>query len=186
MKTYEDFLAFLEAYLNPLSDFIPVTDEDYYPICFALGRFLLSEPYRWEQFKEQWPKLPEAPKPSKSELIDFFKTNKGLPLSFRKELMENNHEVLYKAYDLLYPIMVSKDEFLTSIFRIDIRSRRFKKLFRESDTKIKRIIAKINDLKKRPGFHQFMQRFTQDLCGFSITLINNKKLLDQVVKKLMK
>ena len=185
MKTYEDFLVFLEQHLDHMSDFIPVSDRDFHPVCYAIARFLLTEPYRWEQLKEQWPQVPEVQKPSESELIDFFKTSKGLPLSYRKELMENDLETLYKAYDLMYPIIVSKDEFLRSIFREDIRKRRYKKIFRESDSKINRVTQKINQMKNNDDFQPLMQRFTRDLSGFSLTLINNRKLLDQIVQELM-
>jgi hypothetical protein len=79
---------------------------------------------------------------------------------------------------------VTKDEFLTSIFREDIINRRFKKIFRNSKTRINRITEKINKLKKNNEVVQLMKRFTKDLSGFSLTLINNKKLLDQAVVKL--
>jgi hypothetical protein len=184
MKTYEDFLIFLEQHLNHLSDFIPVNDRDFHAVCFALARFLLSEPYRWEQILETWPQLPKVSAPSKDELYDFFKSNKGLPLSFRKELKEDNREKLSKAYDLLYPIVISKDEFLSSIFREDFLARRYKKIFREGERKISRVLEKINRLKTNKEVVQLMHRFTKDLSGFSLTLINNKRLLDQTVRKL--
>lgn len=185
MKTYEEFLTFLEDHLKQLTDFIPITDQDFHPVCFAVARFLLTEPYRWEKLIEAWPNLPEVPKPSKEELIEFFKSQKGLPLSFRKEIKEDNLEVLNEAYQLLYPILVLKDEFLLSIFRTDVIARRFKKVFRESNGKINRIIKKINHFKLNENFLPLVRQFTQDLSGFSLTLINNRKLLDQTVQKFM-
>lgn len=184
MKTYEEFLEFLDDHLKSMSDFIPVMDRDYHAVCFATARFLLTEPYRWETLLEKWPETPEVPKPDKKELVQFFKTKKGLPLSFRKELVDKNYDTLYIAYDLLYAILVLKDEFLTSIFRNDARARRFKKVFRESDAKIKRIKDFLQRVKKNNDFLELMRKFTKDLSGFSLTLINNKKLLDQAIKKL--
>ncbi|MGE5342279.1 MAG: hypothetical protein ACM3SY_12455 [Candidatus Omnitrophota bacterium] len=185
MRTYEDFLTFLEKHLTPLTDFIPASDDDFHPICHALARFMLSEPYRWENLLNEWPVLPtNVPKPAENELLDFFKNNKGLPLSFGKELQENQCEKLYTAYNVLYPIFVLKDDFLTSIFRKESHSRKYKKIVREGETKINRIIERINALKTNQEFTQFMSRFTAELSGFSLTLINNKKLLDTVVDKL--
>ena len=185
MKTYEDFLVFLEEHLNHMSDFIPVSDRDFHPVCFAIARFLLAEPYRWENLLATWPQLPGVAKPLETELINFFKNQKGLPHSFRKELAEHNLETLYQAYNLLYPALIVKDDFLRSVFREDLLARKYKTLFRESDKKIKRVTEKINQLKNNTDFHPLMQRFTKDLSGFSLTLINNWKLLDQAVGKLM-
>jgi len=184
MKTYEDFLVFLEDHLTQMSDFIPVTDRDYHPVCYSIARFLLSESYRWEKLLDTWPQIPEVTQPSEEELLDFFKTNKGLPFSFRKELTEKKFDTLYKAYSLLYPMLITKDEFLRSVFREDLLARRYKKIFRESDKKIKRVMEKINNLKNNKEFQPLMQRFTKDLSGFSLTLINNWKLLDKTVEKL--
>ncbi|MCP5046140.1 MAG: hypothetical protein GY940_03145 [bacterium] len=185
MKTYEEFLVFLEEHLNHMTDFVPATSSDFHPVCFATARFLLSEPYRWETLMIDWPKLPQVEKPAESQLLDFFKSTKGMPLSFRKELKEKNLDTLYKAYNLLYPICVTKDEFLTSVFRDDISARRYKKIFKQSEKKLDRVTGTINVMKKDKSFIQLMQQFTKDLSGFSLTLINNNKLLDQVVKKMM-
>lgn len=184
MKTYEDFLAFLEEHLKPINTFIPVSDNDFHPICIAVARFMLSEPYRWESLLDKWPKVPEILKPTEEELTDFFKTRTGLPLSFKKELSNNDYPALYKAYNILFPIIVLKDDFYSSIFRTDILRRRWKTIIKGSDAKIKRIIEKINTFKNEKTFIQLMTKFTGDLSGFSLTLINNKKLLDQVVTKL--
>jgi hypothetical protein len=186
MKTYEDFLIFLEEHLKTITDYIPASDGDFHPISFAIARFLLSEPYRWEALVGEWPKIPKVPKPSESELMEFYKKYKGFQLSFRKELKEKNTDVLYKAYYIFYPIFVLKDEFFTSIFREDTHARRYKKIFNGSEMKIFRVTEKINAIKKIPSFHQLMKKFTSELAGFSLTLINNKKLLDQVVDKLAK
>jgi hypothetical protein len=185
MKTYEEFLSFLEEHLNHMTDFVPASSKDFYPVCFATARFLLSEPYRWEKLINDWPKTPEVPKPSESELLDFYNNTKGMKLSFRKELKTNDLETLYKAYQLLFPICVSKDEFLTSVFRKDIGARRYKTIFRKSEKTIARVVEKINLMKKDQSFIHLMQSFTADLSGFSLTLINNKNLLDQVVTKMM-
>jgi hypothetical protein len=181
MKTYEDFLKFLEDHLKPFTQFVPTSDIDFHAICTAIGRFMLSEPYRWETLLSNWPQTPKVPKPSEKELLDFFTNNKGLPVSFRKELKEKNYTALYKAYDLIYSILILKNEFLASIFREEIRSRKYKKIFKESEQKIKRINAKIDSFKTNQSFLQLIKKFTAELAGFSLTLINNKKLLDQVV-----
>jgi hypothetical protein len=186
MKTYEDFLEFLEVHLKHITDFIPGSDRDFRPLCFSVARFLLEEPYRWEKLVADWPQLPTVEKPSRDELLEFYKTNKGLPLSFRKEIKTNDYDTLYKAYELLHPILITKHEFLTGIFREDIAARRFKKIFKESEKKIKRIEEKANLLKNQQSFIELMRKFTKDLSGFSLTLINNKKLLDQAVDKLAK
>jgi len=186
MKTYEDFLVFLEDHLKSLHDFIPVADEDFHPVCFAVARFLLSEPYRWEKLLDKWPHVPHVKKPEKKELIDFFETHKGLPRSFAKELKEENFDVLHKAHALMYLIFVQKDDFISSIFREDARARKYKKIFNESEKKIKRITEKINGFKHNPEFHKLIKKFTSELAGFSLTLINNNKLLDQTVDKLPK
>jgi len=184
MKTYEDFLVFLEEHLNHITDFIPNSDKHFRPVCFAVARFLLSEPYRWKSLFSQWPSLPTPPQPSQDQLLEFFNTQKGLNISFKKELTENNLDALYKAYNLLYPILITKHEFLNSIFRPDIRARRFKKIVKESEAKIKRVIEFITLMKHNDNFIQLMEKFTNDLSGFSLTVIDNKKLLDQVVEKL--
>lgn len=106
MKTYEDFLVFLDDHLKSMTDFIDASHRDFHAICAATGRFLLSEPYRWEKLLEKWPELPEVPKPGEKELLEFFKSRKGLPLSFRKELKTNDLDTLYKAYDFLYAVLV--------------------------------------------------------------------------------
>ncbi len=184
MKTYEDFLKFLEDHLKPFTQFVPASDIDFHAICTAIARFLLSEPYRWEILLNNWPQTPKIPKPSEKELNDFFMKNKGFPVSFRKEIKERNYTVLYQAYDLMYSILILKDEFLTSIFREEILSRKYKKIFKESKPKIKRITAKIDSFKTNKPFLQLITKFTAELAGFSLTVINNKKLLDQVVDKL--
>lgn len=181
MKTYEEFLVFLEEHLSHMTDFVPASSKDFYPVCYAAARFLLSEPYRWEQLFEDWPKLPVVEKPGQDALLDFYKTTPGLPLSFRKELKENDLETMYDAYNLLYPIIVTKDEFLTSVFREDLKHRRFKKIYRQSKGKIKRVTKTIDKMKKDQNFISLMKQFTKDLSGFSLTLINNRKLLDQVI-----
>ncbi len=184
MRTYEDFLNFLEEHLQQVSDFIATSDEDFRAVCSAVARFLLSEPFRWESLIDHWPKLPQPTKPSQNELIEFFKNNKGLPLSFKKELDQDDFDCLFQAYNLMYPIFILKDDFYTSIFRNEIRARKYKKIFKESGIIIPRIIEKISRLKKEKSFIDLVRKFTSDLSGFSITLINNKKLLDQVVDKL--
>ncbi len=185
MKTYEEFLVFLEEHLKHMTDFVPASQRIFYPVCFATAWFLLSEPYRWEALIPDWPKLPVVPKPSEKELLDFFKTTKGMVLSFKKELATNDLDTLYKAYDLLYPICITKDDFLNSVFRLDIQARRFKQIFRESETTLAKVLERITTMKSDPSFIRLMQKFTKDLSGYSLTLINNKKLLDQVVLKLM-
>lgn len=185
MKTYEEFLVFLEEHLNHMSDFVPVTNKDFHSICYATARFLLCEPFRWEKLIVDWPQLPKVEKPSEEDLIAFYNEHKGLNISFKKELNANDLPTLYKGYNLLHPILVSKDEFLTAIFREDIPNRRYKKIFKASERKITRIIQLINGLKEEDGFHRLMKKFTSDLEGFSLTLINNKRLLDQVVSKFM-
>jgi hypothetical protein len=74
---------------------------------------------------------------------------------------------------------------LTSVFRQDIASKRYKTIFKQSEKKIARVIEKINLMKENKSFIQLMQQFTTDLSGFSLTLINNKNLLDQVVTKMI-
>ncbi|MCP5108279.1 MAG: hypothetical protein GY950_33140 [bacterium] len=184
MKTYEEFLVFLDDHLKSMSDFIPVTDKDFHAICTATARFLLSEPFRWEKLLPDWPKEPEVPKPGEKEMLEFFKTNKGMPLSFRKELMANDLDTLYKAYYLFFAILVLKDEFLVSVFRDDVRARRYKKVFKQSERKLTRIEDFINEMKSNENFLSLMRKFTKDLEGFSLTLINNKNLLDQAIKKI--
>lgn len=183
MKTYEEFLVFLDDHLKSMSDFIAVTDKDFHAICYTTGRFLLSEPYRWETLLEKWFQRPEVEKPGKDELLDFFK-RKGMPLSFRKELSGNDMDTLYEAYDLLFPILVTKDEFLSSVFRDDIKARRYKKVFRQSKRKLKRVQDFVAANKTNDDFLELMRKFTKDLEGFSLTLINNKNLLDQAIKKI--
>lgn len=184
MRTYEDFLLFLEEHLKSIKEFIPTSDKDFHPICFALARFLLSEPYRWTALMENWPTLPEVQQPEKNAVLEFFQAHKGLPLSFRKELQEDDYATLEAAYKFLFPILITKDEFLTAIFRQDIHSRRYKKIFKEREKKIARIIEKLNSFKRNPSFIELMTKFTSDLAGFSLTLINNKKLTDKVVDSL--
>lgn len=184
MKTYEEFIVFLEEHLNHMTDFVPASSKDFYPVCYATARFLLSEPYRWEQLFDDWPKMPEVEKPGQDELLGFYKSTKGLPPSFRKELKENDLETMYDAYNLLHPIIVTKDEFLTSVFREDIKHKRYKKIYRRGKGKIKRITKTIDKMKKDKKFIGLMQQFTKDLSGFSLTLINNRNLLDQVVIKM--
>lgn len=184
MKTYEEFLVFLDDHLKSMSDFIAVTDRDFHAVCFTTGRFLLSEPYRWETLMNNWFQAPEVEKPGKEELLAFFNERKGMSRSFRKELMANDLETLYKAYDLLFPLLVTKDEFLTSIFRDDIKAQRYKKVFRQSKRKIKRVGDFVNKMKTNGDFLELMRKFTKDLEGFSLTLINNKNLLDQAIKKI--
>jgi hypothetical protein len=185
MKTYEEFLDFLQEHLNHMTDFVPAANSEFHPVCFATARFLLSEPYRWETLISDWPKISEVPKPSETELLDFFKTTKGMALSFRKELAANDLDTLHKAYTLLYPICVTKDEFLTSVFRMHIQARRFKRIFKEGEKTLAVVQERINTMKSNASFIRLMQKFTKDLSGFSLTLINNKKLLDQAVLKLM-
>jgi hypothetical protein len=184
MKTYEDFLVFLDDHLKSMTDFIDASHRDFHAICAATGRFLLSEPYRWEKLLENWPEMPKVPKPNENELLEFFKTKKGLSLSFRKELKENDLDTLYKAYDLLYAMLVIKDDFLTAVFGEDIKRRRYKKIFRQSGAKIKRIKDFINPRKTDENFLNLMRKFTKDLEGFSLTLINNRNLLHKAIKKI--
>lgn len=184
MKTYEDFLVFLEEHLNHITDFIEPTDKDFFSVCTATARFLLSEPYRWKDLMKTWPAIAEVEKPSEGQLLEFYNTTKGMKLSFRKELKENDLDTLYKAYDLLFPALVLKDEFLASVFRHDLQARRYKKIFRESKKKIPRVIEFIGRMKEDGNFLELMETFTADLSGFSLTIINNQKLLDQVVNKL--
>lgn len=186
MKTYEDFLVFLEEHLNHIRDFIPASDKDFRSVCYAIARFLLSEPYRWETLAEEWPRLPGVEKPEEEELVQFYRSRKGLPLSFGKELKANDIDTLYKAYDLMQPIFIGKDDFITAIFRDDIKRRRYKRIFKQSTKKIPRVIDKINRLKRQESMQELMRKFAKDLAGFSLTLINNKKLLDQAVDKLAK
>ncbi len=185
MKTYEEFLSFLEEHLNHMTDFVPASNSDFYPVCFATARYLLSEPYRWEKLFAEWFKAPDVAKPSEKEMLDFFNNTKGMKLSFHKELKTNDLETLYKAYELLFPICVTKHEFLTSVFRKDIEARRFKTIFKQNVKTIDRVVDKINLMKEDKSFIQLMKTFTTDLSGFSLTLINNKNLLDQVVTKIM-
>lgn len=184
MKTYEEFLVFLDDHLKSMSDFIPMKDKNFHAICFATGRFLLSEPYRWESLIGKWFNPPEVAKPGEGELLDFFKNTVGLPLSFRKELQTGDLDTLYRAYEILFPILILKDEFLSSIFREDIRARRFKKVFRQYSRKIKKVKEFVDGVKDNEEFLELMRKFTKDLEGFSLTLINNKKLLDQAIKKI--
>jgi hypothetical protein len=184
MKTYEEFLVFLDDHLKCMSDFISVKDKNFHAICFATGRFLLSEPYRWETLMEKWFESPEVVKPEKEEMLAFFKNTKGLPFSFRKELETGDMDTLYMAYDILFPILVLKNEFLSSIFREDIRAWRFKKVFRQHKRKIKKVKEFIDGVKNNNEFLDLMRKFTRDLEGYSLTLINNKKLLDQAIKKI--
>lgn len=185
MKTYEEFLDFLEEHLKHMIDYVPVSSPQFHPVCFATARFLLSEPYRWETLLPDWPKIPVVTKPSETQLLQFFNSTKGMLLSFRKELAGNDLDTLYKAYTILYPICVTKDDFLTSVFRLDIQARRYKKIFKEGDKVLASVIEKINLIKSNTSFIHLMQKFTRDLSGFSLTLINNKKLLDQAVSKLI-
>lgn len=184
MKTYEEFLVFLDDHLKSMSDFIPVKDKDFHAVCFTLGRFLLSEPYRWEELLNDWPKMPQVVKPGEKELLEFFNTHKGMKLSFRKELKNNDIDALYKAYDWLFPMLVTKDDFLSSVFRDDIKARRFKKVLRQAEKKVKRVTEFVDVYKKDAKFLELMRQFTTDLSGFSLTLINNKNLLDQAIKKI--
>lgn len=184
MKTYEEFLVFLDDHLKSMSDFIPMKDKNFHAICFATGRFLLSEPYRWESLMGKWFEAPKVAEPGKEELLEFFKNTKGLPLSFRKELETEDWDTLYKGYEILYPILVLKNEFLSSIFREDIRFRRFKKVFRQHKRKIKKVKEFVDKVKGNKEFLELMRKFTKDLEGYSLTLINNKKLLDQAIKKI--
>jgi len=182
MKTYEEFLEFLETHLNHMSDFVPVDSKDFHAVCYATASFLLAEPYRWEKLLPEWPKLPQVEKPEESELLEFFE-KKGMSVSFGKELKANDLDTLYNAYDLLFPCLVLKDDFLTAVFREDLPRRRYKKIFKQSNRKIERVVNTINSLKIRDEFIALMKQFTADLEGFSLTLINNKRLLDQVVQK---
>lgn len=184
MKTYEEFLVFLDDHLKSMSDFVPMKDKNFHAICFATGRFLLSEPYRWETLIEEWFEAPEVAKPGKEEMLEFYKNTKGLPLSFRKELETGDLDTLYKAYEILFPIIVLKNEFLSSIFREDIRARRFKLVFRQHKRRIKKVKEFVDGVKNNKEFLELMRKFTKDLEGFSLTLINNKKLLDQAIKKI--
>lgn len=180
MKTYEEFLEFLNEHLKNMSDFIPVSDPDFHSVCFATGRFLLTEPYRWEEKLKNWPVIPKTEKPEEKQLLDFFQVS-GLRKSFNKELNENNQEILHKAYELFFPIIISKDEFMISLFRDDLKARRYKKIFRSAGQKIDRVTDFINRHKTNSQFLELMRKFTHDLSGFSLTLINNKKLLDQAI-----
>lgn len=186
MKTYEEFVEFLEEHLSHMTDFVAVTETDFHPVCFATARFLLDEPYNWEKKIIDWPSVPKPPKPTEEEMLNFFTTTKGMKLSFRKELKENNLDALYKAYDLLFPSLVTKDEFLTSIFRDDLKRRRYKKVFKASNRKIKQVKEHIGVLKKEESFIALMRQFTKDLSGFSLTLINNRNLLEQAIQNIMK
>lgn len=184
MKSYEDFLVFLEEHLYHISDFISPTDKDFFSVCTATARFLLSEPYRWHDLIKTWPNLPQIEPPTQEQVLEFLNSTKGLKASFRKELENNDRESLKEAYNLLFPILVLKDDFLASVYRKEIQSRRFKTIFRESKKKIPRVIKYIDRMKNDENFLQLMEKFTRDLSGFSLTIINNRKLLDQVVNKL--
>ncbi len=184
MKTYEDFLAFLNEHLKSMTDFVAATDKDFHPICFATGRFLLQEPYRWEKLMDQWLEAPQVETPDDNQCLEFYQLNKRLANSFRKELKGDDLDTLHKAYRLFYPILVLKSEFVSSIFREDILAHRYKKVFRESKAKVDRIKAFITEKKEDKAFLELMRKFTKDLEGFSLTLINNKKLLDQAIKKI--
>lgn len=184
MKTYEDFLVFLDDHLKSMTDFIPARHRDFHAVCAATGRFLLSEPYRWEKLLPEWPKEPEVERPGKDEMLAFFKEHKGLTVSFRKELAAGDMEALGKAYDLMFSILVLKDELLTSVFREDIKRRRYKRIYRMSTTRLKRVEAFIDKNKGNEAFLDLMRKFTRDLEGFSLTLINNRNLLHQAIDKI--
>ncbi len=185
MKTYEEFLVFLDDHLRSMTNFIPATHKDFHSICYATGRFLLSEPYRWEQLLANWPVTPEdPPKISNEELRDYFTKTKGMPLSFRKELKENDYQKLQTAYNFLFHLLIGKDEFLTAVFRDEIVARRFKRILKQKDKKLKRVLEFLNSMKGNEAFLELMRKFTKDLSGFSLTLINNKHLLDQAIKKI--
>ncbi|MCP4219287.1 MAG: hypothetical protein GY765_31930 [bacterium] len=184
MKTYEDFLVFLDDHLKSMTDFIPASHNDFHAICYATARLLLAEPYRWEKLIDQWMEKPGVEKPEQEQLLEFYATTKGLPLSFRKELKADDYETLHRGYELLFPLIVQKHEFLHSIFRDDVRARRFKKVFKESEKKIERVRDFISEKIKEESFLGLMKKFTKDLEGFSLTLINNLNLLDQAIKKI--
>ncbi|MCP4152904.1 MAG: hypothetical protein GY757_34545 [bacterium] len=185
MKTYEDFLLFLDDHLKSMTDFIPASDKDFHAICITTGRLLLSEPYRWEKLLDEWMTLPEVTVPGNDELLEFFTSKKGFKLSFRKELLAKDYETMGNAYKIIYPLLVIKHEFLSSIFRDDIKARRFKQIYKESGKKIIRVRNFITSrVKDDVKFLELMQKFTKDLEGFSLTLINNKNLLDQAIKKI--
>ncbi len=185
MKTYEEFLDFLKEHLEEFIDIFPKEDEDFFPLTFAFARFLLLEPYRWKELIKEWPKVNFAEENDEEKIINFFNKTKGMKLSFRKELLNNDIEILKKAYSLFYPIIELRDDFLNSIFRLDLKSRRYKKIFKHSDELIKRIVKKINELKNNKKIISLIEKFTGDLSGFSLTLINNKNLLEQAIKDMM-
>jgi len=185
MKTYEEFLEFLKEHLKEFIKIFPVNDEDFFPLVFAFARFLLSEPYRWNELIKDWPEIKRVNEDDEKNILEFFNKTKGMKLSFRKELMNRDLDTLKDAYSLFYPMIELRDNFLNSIFRLDIKSRRYKKIYRESSEKISRIIKKINQLKEDERIIPLIKKFTSDLSGFSLTLINNKNLLEQAIKDMM-
>ncbi len=186
MKTYEDFLRFLKEHIRVFGRFVPGTDPDSIPFIQSVCRFLLSEPYRFQTLLEDWPSVTVPEKPDRTVLLAFFKEHKGLPLSFRKELQAGDETALRTAYRALFPVLVRKEEFCCSVFREEIKKRKFKTVARQFDERTDRIRKKVGGLKKNPDFIQALTAFTKDLQGFSLTLIQNKNLLDQAISETIK
>jgi hypothetical protein len=181
MKTYEDFLQFLKSHIREFSRFVPVGDEDFHSFMYALCRFLLSEPYRFQTLLPDWPQIAIPEKPSDDALLGFFKEHKGLPRSFAKELKAGDLTTLRQAYAILFPICVQKDDFTSAIFRKESKSRKYKAIVAAFPSRFGRLQKRFAGLKKDPNFLRVIEAFTKDLTGFSLTLIQNRNLLDQAV-----
>lgn len=183
MKTYEDFLLFLRSHLGGFRKHFAGEEPDAYHLLFAVARFLLSEPYRWQSLLTEWPHPVHADQRSDDEVRQFFQQHKGLPASFRKELQNDDLAALHRAYAVLFPMLTLKDEFSSAIFREEVRSRRYKAICREYPLRSQRVARKLKHLTQNHDFRRQMESFTKDLHGFSLTLIQNKNLLDQAVRE---
>jgi hypothetical protein len=182
MKTYQEFLDYLKVFLKDFSTCLPVRDPDYAAIAFALARFLIADQYRWHAKLAAWPELPTVALPSDKEVVTFFSQHKGLPLSFRQELAARRMGPLRQAYAVLFPMLVLKHDFVAAIFRADLKARRFKAILRGYEARLGVISAKIAGLKRTPEFNAVCKRFTDHLVGYSLTLLQNKKLLDEALE----
>jgi len=182
VKTYEEFLEYLTTRLRQASPLLSPNDDDFYPAAFTLLRFLLAEPYRWESRLADWPAPPRRPEVPESELLSFFSSHKGLLVSFGAEWRQRNLPPLRAAHAVLFPLLIEKDDLATALYWDGGRSRRFKQVVRDLPERAARVREKLTVLTRDPRFFPFAGEFVAGLKGFSLTLLQNRLLLDQAIR----
>jgi len=119
-------------------------------------------------------------------VIYFFKTNSILKEQYKKEIKENNIEILRKEFNLLYPLIILGDSFLKILFAREIKDRCFYKISKIYKKRRKDIIDSIDKVKKSPILENLNILLKDIVEAFSDEFYDKKKVRNYVFKKLEK